>query len=208
VSDNGTGMDEATLKRAFEPFFTTKEIGKGTGLGLATVFGIVKQHQGWIDLESKVGEGTVFRIFLPARAAASAMPASIVNSIIPRGQETILVVEDNDLLRELTLVWLQQLGYRVLAAANGVEALKCWNQHGGRINLLLTDMVMPEGMSGLELAEQLRQMNSTLKVIVTSGYSLEIARRNAPAKRGVSYLSKPYEGAALATAVRDCLDQA
>ena len=196
------------MKRAFEPFFTTKEIGKGTGLGLATVFGIVKQHQGWIDVDSKVGPGNGLPVFLPAREATSAGESAVVNSIIPRGQETILVVEDNDLLRELTLDWLRQLGYRVFAAANGVEALKCWNQHGGRINLLLTDMVMPEGMSGLELAAQLRQMNSALKVIVTSGYSLEIARRNAPAKRGVTYLNKPYEGVALATAVRDCLDQA
>ncbi len=207
VADNGCGMDEATLKRAFEPFFTTKEIGKGTGLGLATVFGIVKQHQGWIDVESQVGKGTVFRIYLPARIEASEDDTTVVTSVIPRGQETILVVEDNDILRELTLDWLRQLGYRVLAAANGVEALKCWNQHGGRISLLLTDMVMPEGMSGLELAEQLRQMNSALKVIITSGYSLEIARRNVPAKRGVIYLSKPYEGSALAKAVRDCLDQ-
>jgi PAS domain S-box-containing protein len=208
VADTGCGMDEATLNQVFQPFFTTKEVGKGTGLGLATVFGIVKQHQGWIEVESEVGVGSVFRVFLPARDALPSAQRSSVAKPSPGGREIILMVEDNEALREMTAQWLLHLGYQVLEAPNGREALEHWNQHGGNVSLLLTDMVMPGGMSGLDLAEQLRKMNPALKVIISSGYSVEITRRNLLQARGIEYLAKPYEGPALASMIRQCLDAA
>jgi CheY-like chemotaxis protein len=208
VADTGCGMNESILKQVFQPFFTTKEPGKGTGLGLATVFGIVKQHRGWIEVQSEVGVGSVFHVFLPAREAPGTVRTSSVALPFTGGQETILVVEDNESLRMLTAQWLKRLGYQVLEAANGREAVELWNQQGGNVALLLTDMVMPGGMSGLELAGQLRAMNSSLKVIISSGYSLEVARRSLVKERGVAYLAKPYEGAALATMIRQCLEGA
>lgn len=209
VADTGCGMDEATQARIFEPFFTTKDVGKGTGLGLATVYGIVRQHSGWIEVESKVGEGTVFRVFLPARK----MPLSASSDLSapnaqgpPRGRETILVVEDDESVRGVAVNCLRRLGYQVLEASNGIEALQRWHDCAGRINLLLTDKVMPEGINGLELAERLRGMSRSLKVIVSSGYSLEMTRPSAWSKRDISFLAKPYEFEALAAMVRKCLD--
>jgi CheY-like chemotaxis protein len=206
VGDTGCGMTKVVLKQVFEPFFTTKAPGKGTGLGLATAFGIVKQHQGWIEVQSGIGVGSVFHVFLPAREAPPLTRTSSAASPLSGGRETILMVEDNESLRMVTAKWLKRLGYQVLEAANGREALERWNQHGGHVALLLTDMVMPGGMSGLELAERLRDMNPAVKVIISSGYSLEITRQNLLKERRVAYLPKPYEGAALATLVRQCLD--
>ncbi len=208
VADTGCGMDEATMKKAFEPFFTTKGVGKGTGLGLATVFGIVNQHRGWIEVASEVGVGSVFHIFLPAHEAPDSDRATSTTNPFTGGRETILIVEDNESLRMVTSQWLQRLGYHVLEATNGAEALERWHRHGGKVDLLLTDMVMPGGMSGLELAEQLRALEKDVKVIICSGYSLEIAQGGLLNQRGIGYLAKPYEGATLATMIRKCLDGA
>ena len=208
VSDTGTGMDEATLKRIFEPFFTTKDVGKGTGLGLATVYGIVKQHQGWPEVESVPGKGTAFRIFLPVSEAMARPPTPpSPDPAAHGGSETILLVEDERTVRQMVARCLQRNGYQVLEAANGTEALALWQEHRGRIDLLFTDMVMPEGVSGLDLALRLRADKEGLKTIISSGYSLEISTTGAPRDDQITFLAKPYEIAALALAVRTCLDK-
>jgi len=209
VADTGCGMNPETLSRIFEPFFSTKEVGKGTGLGLATVYGIVKQHQGWIEVASEVGAGTSFRIFLPAltKPAESPPDTTLRTREVRGGRETILLVEDEPDLRELVSEILESYRYRVVAAANGVEALKLWDQIDGRIDLLLTDLVMPEGMNGCELVAQLRQRRPELKVIYTSGYSPAMSGVELDTREGL-FLAKPYRPPALAQLVRECLDGA
>jgi len=210
VADTGHGMDKNTLGRIFEPFFSTKEVGKGTGLGLATVYGIVKQHQGWIEVKSEVGVGTTFHIYLPVPAAVDEPPAveaapdAVTHA--PKGhKERILVVEDEEILRELVKSILEEHDYAVIEAANGVDALKVWEGCNGKVDLLLTDMVMPEGMTGSDLAKQLKLRDPQLKVIYTSGYSAEIMGQDADL-RDTPFLPKPYASAQLARIVRDCLD--
>ncbi len=177
VTDTGCGMDRKTLDRIFEPFFSTKEVGKGTGLGLATVYGIVKQHRGWVEVASEVGTGTTFTIHLPAVLHGGDVSAETPKTpeVVRGGKETILLVEDEPVLRELVREVLQQYEYRVLEAGSGVEALKVWDRHDGKIDLLLTDMVMPEGMTGRDLAVQVKKRKPDLRIIYTSGYSPEVA---------------------------------
>jgi PAS domain S-box-containing protein len=207
VSDTGCGMEEKVLKRVFEPFFTTKEAGKGTGLGLATTHGIVAQHHGWVEVSSEVGKGSSFRIYLPV------FSTSIVENrpeLPPEptrgGQESILLVEDDPTVRLLVGHALRALGYQVREAANGKEAMALWQEIGSTIDLLFTDMVMPEGISGLELVERLQAMKPGLKALISSGYSSEIVNAGRPTKAGIRYLPKPYETPALAAAVRACLE--
>ncbi|MFH0878325.1 MAG: PAS domain-containing protein, partial [Lentisphaerota bacterium] len=174
VTDTGCGMDELTRASIFEPFFTTKEEGKGTGLGLATVYGIVKQHEGWIEAHSTVGKGSLFHVYLPARREPV---LSIAHGAIPDkvkgGMETILVVEDEDAVRQLILNTLKRYGYQVLEACSGVEALRVWEKSDRRIDMLLTDLVMPGGVNGKDLAEQLIAKQKDLRVLFTSGYNLD-----------------------------------
>ncbi len=206
VADTGCGMDEATLKRAFEPFFTTKEVGKGTGLGLATVDGIVGQHNGWVEAESRLGEGTTFRVFLPVSAKRVIRLPSVERSEGLRGNETILLVEDESELRLITRQGLRHLGYRVHEAANGQEALAVWRQHHEEIHLLFSDMIMPGGMTGLELAERLRKEKPDLRVVLCSGYDTEVAGRCSPCEAIARRLPKPYQVEDLAKTIRGCLD--
>src|SRR5690349_8515061 len=154
VRDTGCGMDRKTLDRIFEPFFSTKEVGKGTGLGLATVYGIVKQHEGWIEVTSEVGVGTTFKIYFPVVQVCqnAGVDSPIAPEQVRGGRETILIVEDEPVLRELIREVLQQYDYQVIEAGSGVEALRVWDEFDGKVDLLLTDMVMPEGMNGRELA--------------------------------------------------------
>jgi CheY-like chemotaxis protein len=205
VSDTGCGMDETLLTRIFEPFFTTKEPGRGTGLGLATVYGIIKQHLGWVTVDSSPGKGTRFRVFLPkAPALEEDEEASLALEPSPRGTETLLVVEDDQNLRRMLGIGLSRLGYRILESANGAEALRVWHQSGANVHLLLTDMVMPEGMTGVDLARRLREQNPELKVLITSGYSADLLKHDTLA--GMSFLAKPYSISDLARTLRACLN--
>jgi len=209
VTDVGCGMDAATLGRIFEPFFTTKEVGKGTGLGLATVYGIVKRHGGWLEVASQPAAGTTFAIFFPAcTEPVQAKPADQAPaSETPAGKETILVVEDEPVLRQMAQVILEDCGYRTLEAASGRKAIEMWNQHSGAIDLLLTDMVMPEGISGMDLAQRLQASNPKLKIVFASGYSMDELDTSFLREGHAAFLQKPYTHATLARAVRDCLDR-
>ena len=206
VSDTGTGMTRETQSHLFEPFFTTKDIGKGTGLGLATIYGIVKQHLGWIEVETKEGMGTTFTILLPA-SGSRAEPQKPRNAVgdLPRGTETVLVVEDEEPLRNLVTAVLRHAGYTVFDAGTGAEALEIWGAHRREIDLLLTDVMMPEGMSGRELAEKILGDEPKLRVMFTSGYPMEAIGGDL-AKSGHCFLQKPYSPATLTHAVRECLD--
>ena len=209
VADTGTGMDAETMQRIFEPFFTTKEAGKGTGLGLATVYGIVKQHGGWVEVSSVVGQGTMFHVFIPAtdEIATIVKRAEIPGTDVRGGSETILAVEDEPVLLNLARVILEECGYHVIEASSGTKALDAWERQQGQIDLLLTDIVMPEGMSGLELARTLGPRQQGLKILYTSGYGVETMDREFIEKTGGRFLQKPYTRFTLAKAVRDCLDQ-
>jgi two-component system, cell cycle sensor histidine kinase and response regulator CckA len=207
VSDTGHGISAENLPRIFEPFFTTKDVGKGTGLGLATVFGIVQQHKGWINVYSEVGHGTTFRIYLPRLAGVSPQkPKQPALAAMRGGDEMILFVEDDVFLRASVRKTLSQLGYRVLEAGNGVEAVTAWKQNRDEIRLVLTDLVMPGGMTGIDLGERLLKEDPKLKVIYISGYSGEIAGKDFPLEDGVNFLIKPFQTQKLAQTVRNCLD--
>ena len=204
VSDTGTGIPAAILPRIFEPFFSTKEVGKGTGLGLATLFGIVQQHQGWIDVTSTEGKGTAFSIYLPAYDAqieSEAAPPS--EEPLKQGHETILVVEDEDSLREVISIILKHQGFHTIVAANGPEALKIWAKEMDRIALVVTDMIMPEGMRGDELVVRLREDRPELRALYTSGYF----QGESEAINEKNFLAKPYTSRDLVEAVRRLLDE-
>ena len=209
VSDTGIGMDTVTLGRIFEPFFTTKEVGKGTGLGLATVYGIVKQHDGWVEVNSEPGKGTTFSVFILADEEPVAPETMEIAAPDPvaGGTETILIVEDEDILREMARDILAESGYRVLEAPSGRQALEVWRQSGRDIDLLLTDMVMPEGISGVDLAEQLMSDRPDLKIIFTSGYTAGEINAKLLSRSHTHFLQKPYTNATLNKIIRDALDK-
>jgi PAS domain S-box-containing protein len=207
VSDTGCGIPPEILPRIFEPFFTTKEPGRGTGLGLATVFGIVHQHRGFLRVASEPGRGTTFEVFLPALTETPAAVASADSRPAPRGgSETILLVEDDSELRSLTRAMLEDHGYRVLEAPDGPAALALWRQHREAVALLLTDLVMPGGVNGRDLARRLRADRPQLKVVYTSGYSADLAGREWHPGPGETFLQKPWSVARLLETVRQCLD--
>jgi two-component system, cell cycle sensor histidine kinase and response regulator CckA len=210
VKDTGTGIRPEVLPRIFDPFFTTKDVGKGTGLGLATVYGIVKQHQGWIEVSSQVGLGAAFKIHLPALQCVRPAQSERVTDDLqpPRGTETILLVEDEEYVRSVTRNILENSGYRVLEAGSGPEALRVWESAGPKIDLLLTDIVMPEGMNGRRLAEELRGRKTSLKVIFQSGYDGEVVSTSTDFLYRTSscYLQKPTSSRELLRTVRNCLD--
>ncbi len=207
VDDSGCGIPPEILAHIFEPFFTTKKVGEGTGLGLATVHGIVAQHQGWVEVMSRLDEGTHFKIFLPRWTGATKQSdARKPDRKIIGGTETILLAEDEAAVRNLAAKILVQHGYRVLEAGSGVEALAVWKKHEAEINMLVTDIVMPEGVSGRDLAHRLRIERPRLPVVFTSGYDPDKAGLEAELGDEVIFLPKPYSPQKLLAMVRQSLD--
>ncbi len=209
VSDTGTGIAPEVLPRIFEPFFTTKEVGKGTGLGLATVYGIVQQHQGWIEVCSQVGKGSTFKVILPAIPnPAQPTAATAASADLPSGTETILLVEDEHGVRMATRRVLESKGYKIREAANAQEALAVWQSHAEEIALLLTDIIMPGEMTGRDLAERLWAQRPGLKVIFMSGYSGEVIGKNPEfiQRTNSHFLQKPCSSRILLETMRRCLD--
>ncbi|GAB4443634.1 MAG: hypothetical protein Kow0031_25930 [Anaerolineae bacterium] len=206
VSDTGAGIDQDTLPHIFEPFFTTKEKGKGTGLGLSTVYGIIKQAGGDIQVSSRRGHGTTFYIYFPHAAIDDArLPAGHPEAGLVQGTETILLVEDSAAVQELVTLTLQAQGYHVLRAGNGEEALSVFKSYPGEVHLLLTDVVMPH-MNGKELAENIARINPATKIIFTSGYTNEAIAHYGVLESGVTFLQKPFSPSALVSKVRQILD--
>jgi CheY-like chemotaxis protein len=191
----------------FEPFFTTKDIGKGTGLGLATVYGIAQQHAGWVEVASTLGAGTTFTIFLPALDVSAKAPGGGDGLGSHTGNETILVVEDEPMVRNLAKLCLVRCGYTVLEAGSGPEALNLWPAHRAEVDLLFTDIVMPGGMTGRELAKRLVADKPGLRVVFTSGYSRALLVDDSRWIDQITYIAKPYNLALLARVVRQCLDE-
>ncbi|MGB7848093.1 MAG: response regulator [Candidatus Acidiferrum sp.] len=207
VEDTGCGMDLDTQSRIFDPFFTTKEVGKGTGLGLATVYGIVKQSGGYIWVYSELNKGTTFKVFFPCvEESADASKHVEAEAVVFRGCETILLAEDSASLRQMAREYLESIGYTVLEASSGGEALEHAKEFQGPIHLLLTDVVMP-GMSGPELASELASLRPGIKVIFTSGYTDDTIARQVGFDRAVAFIHKPYRPKALARKVRETLDE-
>jgi two-component system cell cycle sensor histidine kinase/response regulator CckA len=206
VSDTGVGMDAATAERIFEPFFTTKEMGKGTGLGLATVYGVVKQHEGFIHLYSEPGRGTTFRVYLPASSGTPEPRQPKRDEQIPKGTETILLAEDNDGLQEAAKEMLEKLGYRVVLASNGTEAVQIFTNNPGQFDLIILDVVMPN-VSGPAAFSQMTAVRPDLRVLFSTGYTAEAASLNSLTEQGASILQKPYGLKSLGQMVRAVLDR-
>jgi PAS domain S-box-containing protein len=208
VSDDGCGMDKETLGKLFEPFFTTKELGKGTGLGLATVYGIVKQNSGFINVYSEPGQGTTFRIYLPRHAGKTEQerPAAPREAVM-RGRETILVVEDEPEILNLARLMLERQGYQVLSAGTPGEAIRTAERHHGEIHLLMTDVVMPE-MNGRDLAKQIFSSYPNIKRLFMSGYTANVIAHHGVLDEGVHFIQKPFSIKALTAKVRQTLDEA
>jgi signal transduction histidine kinase/ActR/RegA family two-component response regulator len=207
VADTGTGMDEQTRLRIFEPFFTTKGLNKGTGMGLATVYGIVKQHEGWIDVVSEKGRGTVFDTYIPVTDLSKVSEETpLFTPAADDGNHTIFVVEDDAAVRALVVEVLQTYNYNVIEAENGDRAIALWPTLRNQVDLLLTDMVMPGSANGLDVARHCLEDKPELKVIYTSGYSSELFASNVKLREGVNYLPKPYLSSRLSAIIRNALD--
>ena len=206
VSDTGGGMDKETLAHIFEPFFTTKGLGQGTGLGLATVYGIVKQNNGFITVYSEVGRGSTFQIFLPPHKGNMEGKQSIGAMESPvRGHETILLVEDEPAILAISKAMLERLGYQILSASTPGEALRLAAENAGNIRLLMTDVVMPE-MNGRDLAENVLRFQPRLTCLFMSGYTADVIAHNGMLHTGIHFIQKPFTIRELATHVRSALD--
>jgi CheY-like chemotaxis protein len=207
VSDDGSGMDKEILANVFEPFFTTKEVGKGTGLGLSTVYGIVKQNQGYIDVYSEPGKGTTCKIYLPRQGVEAEAVTGEAEDHVPRGRgETILIVEDEASVLKVAKKVLKKLGYTVLAAGSPGEAMDMARGYAGEIHLLMTDVVMPE-MNGKELAEEIAAIRPNTKTLFMSGYTVNAVAHQGIVDKAVRFIQKPFTSDSLARKVREVLDK-
>jgi len=206
ISDSGCGMDKEMLTHIFEPFFTSKEFGKGTGLGLAMVYGAIRQNNGFINVYSEPGQGTTFSLYLPRLASKAELttPTPRPAEPAPGGQETILLTEDEPVILEMTTTMLQMLGYTVLAANSPGEAIRLAQEHAGEIHLLMTDVVMPE-MNGRDLATQLLSSSPQLKRLFMSGYTADVIAHHGVLDKGVCFIQKPFAMDTLAAKVRQAL---
>lgn len=208
MTDTGTGMSNEALARAFEPFFTTKDVGQGTGLGLSMVYGFIKQSSGHVKIYSEEGEGTTVKLYLPRLLGAGQALAAVADSVVPEGHrdEVVLAVEDDDGVRAYTVEALNELGYRVIEAADGPSALKLI-QDTPRIDLLFSDVVLPNGMSGRQLADAARRLRPELRVLFTTGYARNAIVHNGRLDADVQMIGKPFSLPDLAARVRDILDR-
>lgn len=207
VSDNGCGMDQETVSNLFEPFFTTKKMGEGTGLGLATVYGIVKQNNGFINVYSEPDHGTTFKIYLPRYTAGAEQKTGMTLQEMPTpGHETILLVEDELMILEVTMAMLKPLGYTVLSAATPGEAIRLAQEHAGDIHLLITDVVMPE-MNGRDLAKNLLSLYPNIKRLFMSGYTANVIAHHGVLDEGVNFIQKPFTTHDLAAKIKAVLYQ-
>jgi CheY-like chemotaxis protein len=207
VSDDGCGMDQETQSSIFEPFFSTKEMGKGTGLGLATIYGVVKQNNGFISVNSEIGKGTTFRIFLPQHMAKAASGPEQQHDQTPEvGGETILLVEDEPAILKMTTIMLEMMGYAVIAAATPGEAIRLARDHQGRIDLLMTDVVMPE-MNGRDLARNLMSTYPDIRRLFMSGYTADVIAHHGVLDEGVHFIQKPFTMKNVATKLKKALDK-
>ena len=206
VSDTGCGMDEATKKRIFEPFFTTKPVGQGTGLGLATVYGIAQQHRGWVEVDSAPEQGSVFRVYFPLGRSAAPFVEPGTGLRVHGGKERVLLVEDEEPVRMTAAMCLRSVGYEVVEARDAVEALEIWEAQERKFDLLLSDVVMPRAVTGFQLAEQLLQSNDRLKVVLMTGYSPGASDWSKPITRQIARLTKPFSAGRLLEIVRATLD--
>jgi CheY-like chemotaxis protein len=204
VTDTGDGMDATIREHIFEPFFTTKETGKGTGLGLATVYGIIRQSGGWIDVWSEVGVGSSFSVYLPRLDGCPVRVEGGIGAATERGNETIFLVEDQQSVRSFAGAALREYGYRVIEASDGDQAIFAAARYAGEIHLLVTDVVMP-GISGKELSERLKEVRPGLKVLFMSGYTADVIAQRGVLDRSVAFLHKPFSPAELAAKVRQVL---
>ncbi|MEW6109003.1 MAG: ATP-binding protein [Nitrospirota bacterium] len=206
VTDTGIGMDAKTKEKIFEPFFTTKEFGKGTGLGLATAYGIIKQHNGYINIYSEVGEGTTFKIYLPAIESKAEDVESAVSHPVQGGSEIILAAEDDEAVRKLSRSVLEQFGYRVIIAEDGEDALNKFMENKDRIQLLLLDIIMPK-KNGKEVYEEIRKVSPGIKTLFISGYTADLLHKKGILDEGINFISKPVSVNELLTKVREVLDK-
>jgi CheY-like chemotaxis protein len=205
ISDTGTGMPPEVRDRAFEPFFTTKEKGRGSGLGLAMVYGFVKQSGGHVTIYSEVGHGTTLNLYFPrADGADLALTSDIKSDVDPNARETILVVEDDERVRKLTIRRLKMIGYDVVEASDGAKTLEILGR-GAAIDLVFTDLIMPGGLSGRDVAMRARQLKPGIKVLLTSGYAEELVQGNDLQREQLKVLRKPYHQADLVAVLRDVL---
>ena len=206
VSDNGCGMDKNVIENLFEPFFTTKDVGQGSGLGLATVYGTVIQNNGFINVYSEPDQGTTFKIYLPRHLETAIQRQEMgLGKAAATGHETILLVEDEQAILRMASIMLERLGYKVLAASSPGEALRISDARSCEIHLLMTDVVMPE-MSGRDLAEKLQRLHPSLKCLFMSGYTANVIAHHGVLDEGVQFIHKPFSKQDLAAKLREMLD--